>query len=97
VSDTQEKNSSSLAASFESIADYRQRTGKSEEEFTVDDYVFLINTALKAAGFFVHGIVTTHTHFPSGPAGEMTAALDKSTKTYHFGLTVIPGHQRKDS
>jgi hypothetical protein len=98
VSDTQEKNSSSLAASFESIADYRQRTGKSEEELTMNDYVFLINSALKAAGFFVKYIATTHAHYPNGPAGEMVeGASEPVNGEYSFGLSVRPGHQRKDS
>jgi galactose-1-phosphate uridylyltransferase len=96
VSDTQKKNSSSLlASSFESIADYRQRTGKSEEEFTVDDYVFLIGNALKAAGFFVSHIHTTCVHFPEGPAGEMAEERSRPSNEYSFGLFAIPGSQRK--
>jgi hypothetical protein len=59
----------------------------------VDDYVFLINNALKAAGFLVYGIVTTHTHFPDGPAEEMVESSHKSKNEHHFGLTLKPRHQ----
>jgi hypothetical protein len=91
VSDTQEKNSSSLAVSFESIADYRQRTGKSEAELTVDDYVFLISNALKAAGLYVSSIVTTCVHFPDGPEGEMVEKHSGPSVKYSFGLFARPG------
>jgi hypothetical protein len=96
VSDTQEKNSSNLAASFESISDYRQRTGKSEEELTMNDYVFLINNALRAAGFFVEHIVTTHAHYPNGSSGEMVEGASKPVNgEYSFGLTAIPDSRWK--
>jgi hypothetical protein len=95
VSDTQEKSSSSLAISFESITDYRQRTGKSEEELTVNDYVFLINNALKAAGFSVSHIVTTYTHFPDGPEGAMAEGYRGPATEYTFGLFTKPGSREK--
>jgi hypothetical protein len=97
VSDTQEKNSSSrLISSFESIADYRQRTGKSEEELTVNDYVFLINKALNAAGFFVKHIATTHAYCSEGPEGELTELSPRLVSEYSFGLSIYPGPRLKN-
>jgi hypothetical protein len=77
------------------MTDYRLRTGKSEEELTVDDYVFLIDNALKAAGFFVSHIVTTRTHFPDGPAGEMVEGHRGPITEYTFGLFTKPASQRE--
>jgi hypothetical protein len=97
VSETAENNSSSWAG-FESISDYRQRTGKTEAELTTDDYVFLINGALKAAGFSVRSIVTTCTHFPDGrPAGEMIRGkgCEEPAVEYQFGLFARPEQRRK--
>jgi hypothetical protein len=87
------KKESSSAVSFESILDYRQRTGKSEEELTVDDYVFLINNALRAAGFFVTSVVTTCTHFPDGPSEEMVRGYEGPSVEYQFGLFARPEKQ----
>jgi hypothetical protein len=48
--------SAKTVGEFESIQEYRQRTGKTKEELSCDDYVEIAFNALTAAGFDIGNV-----------------------------------------
>jgi hypothetical protein len=51
------KISSKIVAKFESIQDYRQRTGKTKGALCFDDYAEIILNTLTAAGFDIGNVI----------------------------------------
>jgi hypothetical protein len=88
MGDIAEKRLSNSLGSIESITDYRQRTGKSKEEMGVEDYVFLIDAALRATGFDVSSIVTTCVHTRDITKGNMTDLCKKHRLPFKFEFAV---------
>jgi hypothetical protein len=92
VSETLEK-SLYRSGLFESITDYRQRTGKAKEDLNADDYVPVIINALKAAGFEVVYAVAPCTYICGEQPGE--TVRKGGTYSYEVTVRVIPGGVQK--